>query len=36
MSTSEPFSGEQPTEEELRAAYEEEIKKILRRSSQFE
>ncbi len=28
MSTSEPFSGEQPTEEELRAAYEEEIKKI--------
>ncbi|HEY8762585.1 MAG TPA: hypothetical protein VIM18_00195 [Solirubrobacteraceae bacterium] len=28
MSTSEPLSGEQPTEEELRAAYEEEIKKI--------
>jgi hypothetical protein len=28
MSTSEPFSGEQPSEEELRAAYEEEIKKI--------
>jgi hypothetical protein len=28
MSTSEPLGGEQPTEEELRAAYEEEIKKI--------
>jgi hypothetical protein len=28
MSTSEPLSGEQPTEDELRAAYEEEIKKI--------
>jgi hypothetical protein len=28
MSTSDPNSGEQPTEEELRAAYEEEIKKI--------
>jgi hypothetical protein len=28
MSTSEPFGGEQPTEEELRAAYEEEIRKI--------